>query len=166
MITQYKDKRPDIDRATYIAPSADVVGDVTVGSETTIWFNATVRGDMAPITIGNGSNIQDNAVIHVNSGMPTHIGSQVTVGHGAIVHACTIGDYVLVGMGSIILDEAIIGDESLVAAGALVTPRKQFPPRSLIVGSPAKAIRTLTDEEVAQIRENALHYHQLGRDYR
>lgn len=166
MITQYREKRPDLERATFIASSADIVGDVIVGSGTTIWFNATVRGDMAPITIGDGSNIQDNAVIHVNSGMPTHIGNQVTVGHGSIVHACTIGDYVLVGMGSIILDEAVIGEESLVAAGALVTPRKQFPPRSLIVGSPAKAIRTLTDEEVEQIRENARHYQQLGRDYR
>ncbi|HLW21955.1 MAG TPA: gamma carbonic anhydrase family protein [Sphaerochaetaceae bacterium] len=166
MIATYRDTVPDTERAVFIAPSADIVGDVTLGADTSIWFNATVRGDMASITIGDGSNIQDNAVVHVNSGMPTKIGRQVTVGHGAIVHACTIGDHVLVGMGSIILDEAVIGDQCLVAAGALVTPRKQFPPRSLIVGSPAKAIRSLTDEEVAQIRENAVHYQELGRDYR
>jgi carbonic anhydrase/acetyltransferase-like protein (isoleucine patch superfamily) len=120
---------------------------------------------MAPITIDSGTNIQDNAVVHVNDGMPTVIGKSVTIGHGAIIHACTIGDRCLVGMGAIILDEAVIGDECLVAAGALVPPRKQFPPRSLIVGSPAKVARSLTDREVADLLLNADHYVKNGHEY-
>lgn len=165
MIVPYRDHQPDIEQAAYIAPSADIVGNVVLGAECTIWFNATVRGDMARITIGGGTNIQDNAVVHVNDGMPTVIGEAVTVGHGAIIHACTIGDRCLVGMGAIILDEAVIGEECLVAAGALVPPRKQFPPRSLIVGSPAKVARSLTDREVTDLQENARHYVQYGKEY-
>ncbi|PKL27903.1 MAG: gamma carbonic anhydrase family protein [Spirochaetae bacterium HGW-Spirochaetae-2] len=165
MIVPYRDHQPDIEQAAYIAPSADIVGNVVLGAECTIWFNATVRGDMARITIGGGTNIQDNAVVHVNDGMPTVIGEAVTVGHGAIIHACTIGNRCLVGMGAIILDEAVIGEECLVAAGALVPPRKQFPPRSLIVGSPAKVARSLTDREVTDLQENARHYVQYGKEY-
>lgn len=166
MLTDYQDKRPAVDNANYLAPSADIVGDVTLDVDVTVWFNATVRGDMASIRIGAGTNIQDNAVVHVNTGMPTTIGKGVTVGHSAIIHACTIGDDCLIGMGAIILDEAVIGSECLVAAGALVTPRKKFPPRSLIVGSPAKAVRTLTDEEVQNIRTNGKHYIEMGNQYR
>jgi carbonic anhydrase/acetyltransferase-like protein (isoleucine patch superfamily) len=166
MITHYKNMNPDTDKALFIAPSADIIGSVSLGSDTSIWFNATIRGDMAPITIGDESNIQDNTVIHVNAGMPTHIGKQVTVGHAAIIHACTIGDGALIGMGAIILDEAIIGKECLVAAGALVPPRKVYPPRSLIMGSPAKAVRTLTDEEVKDMYSNTKHYVEKGKQYR
>lgn len=166
MVTNYLEKRPDVERANFLAPSADIVGEVFLAKDVTVWFNATVRGDMASIKIGEGTNIQDNAVVHVNTDMPTSIGNGVTVGHGAIIHACTIGNDCLIGMGAIILDEAVIGDECLVAAGALVTPRKQFPPRSLIVGSPAKAVRTLTDEEIQDIRENGKHYIEMGNNYR
>ena len=166
MVTNYLEKRPDVERASFLAPSADIVGEVFLAKDVTVWFNATVRGDMASIKIGEGTNIQDNAVVHVNTDMPTSIGKGVTVGHGAIIHACTIGNDCLIGMGAIILDEAVIGDECLVAAGALVTPRKQFPPRSLIVGSPAKAVRTLTDEEIQDIRENGNHYIEMGNNYR
>ncbi|HCG63847.1 MAG TPA: gamma carbonic anhydrase family protein [Sphaerochaeta sp.] len=165
MIVPYRDHRPDIEQAAYISPSADIIGNVALGADCSVWFNATIRGDMAPITIGSGTNIQDNAVVHVNDGMPTVIGEAVTIGHGAIIHACTIGDRCLVGMGAIILDEAVIGDECLVAAGALVPPRKQFPPRSLIVGSPAKVARSLTDREVADLLGNARHYVQSGKEY-
>ena len=166
MILAYRDILPDVEQALYIAPSADIIGEVFCGANTTIWFNTTIRGDMAPIYIGEGTNIQDNSVIHVNLDMPTHIGSFVTVGHSAIIHACTIGNNSLIGMGSIILDEAVIGDECLVAAGALVPPRKKFPPRSLIVGSPARALRTLSDEDLEGIRKNTLGYIEKGRLYR
>jgi carbonic anhydrase/acetyltransferase-like protein (isoleucine patch superfamily) len=166
MILAYDNTQPETSNALYIAPSADIIGAVTLAEETTIWFNVTIRGDMAPISIGRGTNIQDNTVVHVNAGMPTHIGNYVTVGHSAIIHACTINDHALIGMGAIILDEAVIGEECLVAAGALVSPRKQFPPRSLIVGSPARVIRTLTEEEVRGIRENTLGYIEKGRHYR
>jgi carbonic anhydrase/acetyltransferase-like protein (isoleucine patch superfamily) len=165
MILAYDHYQPEINQSLYIAPSADIIGNVMLEEETTIWFNVTIRGDMAPIHIGKGTNIQDNTVVHVNTGMPTYIGNYVTVGHSAIIHACTIHDNSLIGMGAIILDEAVIGEECLVAAGALVSPRKQFPPRSLIVGSPARVIRTLTDEEVAGIRENTLGYIEKGRHY-
>jgi len=165
MIVPYRDHQPDIGQAAYIAPSSDIIGNVALGTDCTVWFNATIRGDMAPITIGHDTNIQDNAVVHVNEGMPTVIGEAVTVGHGAIIHACTIGDRCLVGMGAIILDEAVIGDECLVAAGALVPPRKHFPPRSLIVGSPATVARSLTDREVADLLGNAHHYVRSGKEY-
>lgn len=166
MTTHYQGKSPSIPSSAWIAPSADVMGDLTLGEQCSIWFNATVRGDMASITIGENTNVQDNAVVHVNTGMPTSIGSGVTIGHGAIIHGCTIGDECLVGMGAIILDEAVIGEQSIVAAGALVTPRKQFPPRSLIVGSPAKAVRELTEEEIEGIRINAKHYIEMVEHYR
>lgn len=166
MTTHYQGKSPSIPSSAWIAPSADVMGDLTLGEQCSIWFNATVRGDMASITIGENTNVQDNAVVHVNTGMPTSIGSGVTIGHGAIIHGCTIGDECLVGMGAIILDEAVIGEQSIVAAGALVTPRKQFPPRSLIVGSPAKAVRGLTEEEIEGIRTNAKHYIEMVEHYR
>lgn len=165
MIIPYGAHQPYVEQAAYIAPSADIIGNVTLGVDCTVWFNATIRGDMASITIDSSTNIQDNAVVHVNDGMPTVIGKSVTIGHGAIIHACTIGDRCLVGMGAIILDEAVIGDECLVAAGALVPPRKQFPPRSLIVGSPAKVARSLTDREVADLLLNADHYVNNGYAY-
>ena len=166
MITNYKEMNPHIYSSVYIAPGAAVIGDVTLAKDCSVWFNVTIRGDMASITIGEGTNIQDNAVVHVNTDMPTIIGANVTVGHGAIIHACTVGDGCLIGMGSIILDEAIIGEESLVAAGAVVTPRKQFPAHSLIVGSPAKVVRSLTEQEIEKLRKNALHYVDMSNHYK
>lgn len=165
MILPYKETEPCLGEVAYIAPSADIIGDVSLGAGCTVWFHATIRADVARVTIGERTNIQDNAVVHVNSGIPTHIGSDVSIGHGAIIHGCTVGDGCLVGMGAIILDRAVIGEHSLVAAGALVSPRKHFPPRSLIVGSPAKVARTLTDEEVAGMRTNSDHYVEYGKTY-
>lgn len=165
MIMPYLEAKPRLGDVNYIAPSADIIGDVHLGAGCTVWFGATIRGDVAPISIGERTNIQDNAVVHVNSGVPTHIGNDVSIGHGAIIHGCTIGNGCLVGMGAIILDRAIIGEHSLVAAGALVSPRKVFPPRSLIVGSPAKVARTLTDDEIAGMQANADHYVGYGLTY-
>jgi carbonic anhydrase/acetyltransferase-like protein (isoleucine patch superfamily) len=165
MILSYKDVHPETEPAAYIAPSADVIGDVKLGEDSSIWFNVSVRGDMSSITIGERTNIQDNAVVHVNTGMPTVIGNDVTVGHGAIIHACTIGNHCLIGMGAIVLDEAVIPEYSLVAAGALVPPGKTYPPRNLLMGSPAKAIRELTEAELKHIRENAAYYVEEARSY-
>ncbi len=165
MILAFGNTYPKIDKALYIAPNATLVGAIEMGHETTVWFNTTIRADVAPITIGDGSNIQDNVVIHVNTGKPTVIKERVTVGHGAIIHACTIGEGCLIGMGSIILDEADIGEYCLVAAGSLIPPGKHFPPRSLIMGSPARLVRPLTEKELADMAENNLHYIQYGYIY-
>lgn len=166
MIVPFKEKTPQIDGSAFIFESADIIAEVRLGKNCSVWSNASIRGDLASISIGDDSNVQDNAVIHVNSGMPTVIGSGVTIAHGAIIHACTIEDNCLIGMGAIVLDEAVIGRDSIVGAGALVTARKVFPPGSLIIGSPAKAVRLLTDEEIAGNRENAVHYVEIAQAFK
>jgi carbonic anhydrase/acetyltransferase-like protein (isoleucine patch superfamily) len=146
------------DGSYWVAPGASVIGDVEIGEGVGVWFNATVRGDNEPIMIGARTNIQDGAVLHSDYGAPLSIGVGCTIGHAAIIHGCTIGDNVLVGMGATILNRAVIGADSLIGANALVTEGKQFPPRSLIVGAPAKVVRELTDEEVAGLRASADGY--------
>lgn len=148
----------------FVAPSASVTGTVYLAKDSSLWHNTTLRGDIAHISVGERSNIQDGAVLHVAKDLPCLVGNDVTVGHGAIVHACTVGDRCIIGMGSIILNGASIGEDSIVGAGALVTEGKSFPPRSLILGSPAKVARTLRDEELAHIRESALSYCALARE--
>lgn len=165
MIYEYRGKRPDTQKAVFVAKSAELAGEVYLGEDVSIWHNASMRGDLEPIYVGKGSNIQDCCVVHVAHELPARIGGNVTVGHGVIIHACTIGDDSLIGMGAILLDGSEIGKESIVGAGALVTQNKKFPPRSLIIGSPAKAVRTISDEEVQQIRDNAEEYIGLGREY-
>ena len=162
---KYLDKEPIIHDSAKVL-GAKVIGDVTIGKDANLWFNATVRGDMAPITIGEGTNIQDNAVVHTDHLQPTNIGKMITVGHSAIIHACTIKDYALIGMGSIILNNAVIGEYSLVAAGTVVPPGKVVPPRTLVMGNPMKIIRELSDEEVEKNVNNALHYIKLSKDYK
>ena len=142
----------------WVAPGAQLIGDVTIGEGVGIWFNATLRGDNEPIRVGARTNIQDGAVLHSDYGAPLSIGDGCTIGHAAIIHGCTLGDNVLVGMGATILNKAVIGADSLVGANALVTEGKQFPPRSLIVGAPAKVARELTDDEVAGLRRSAEDY--------
>ncbi len=166
MIVKFKEKEPDIATDTFIAENASIIGDVSVGKGASVWFGAVVRGDLAGIRIGNRSNVQDNAVIHVDTNAPTIIGDDVTIGHNAVVHACKIGNSCLIGMGAVVLSNAIIGDESVVGAGAIVTENKKFPPRSLIIGAPARVIRSLTDEDVKRVRENATHYVELSRAYK
>lgn len=158
-------KSPIIPVSAFVAPGATVVGDVTLGEETSIWFGAVLRGDINRIRVGAHSNIQDGSVVHIDSGYDTTIGEWVTVGHRAIVHACTVADEVLVGMGSIILDGAEIGARSIIGAGALVTGGKKIPPGSLVLGSPAKVVRELTLEEQASIKSWAERYVQLSRVY-
>ncbi len=154
---------PRIHPSSFVAWNADVIGDATLEEDSSVWFSAVVRADVAAVHIGKRSNIQDGAVVHVDEGIACTIGDDVTVGHRAVLHGCTVGNGCLIGMGAVVLDKAVIGEQSVVGAGALVTQGKTFPPRSLIVGSPAKAIRTLGDEDVAAIAQNAGLYVQLAK---
>jgi len=165
MILSYKDIHPITEPAAFIAQSADIIGDVTLGEDSSIWFNVTIRGDIASITIGERTNIQDNAVVHVNTGMPTVIGNDVTVGHGAIIHACTIGNHCLIGMGAVVLNQAVLPEYTMVAAGALVPQGKTYPPRSLLMGSPAKVVRELTEDEIQHIQKSADNYIEEAKSY-
>jgi carbonic anhydrase/acetyltransferase-like protein (isoleucine patch superfamily) len=166
MIRGYAGKRPVLGAGVFVAETAAVIGDVVIGDESSIWYGAVVRGDVMPVRIGARTSIQDNTVIHVTSDFSgTIIGDDCTVGHAAIIHACTVEDFCLIGMGSIILDGARIGRGSLVGAGALVTPGTDIPPGSLVIGSPAKVKRPLDDKEREQIRYGAVHYVELTRRY-
>ena len=165
-LTQFLDIAPVIAPTAFIAPGAVVIGDVTLGEESSVWFQSVLRADIQRIVIGPRSNVQDGAVVHLADDFGTHVGELVTVGHKAILHACTIADEVLVGMGAIVLDGAEIGARSIIGAGALVTGGKNFPAGSLILGSPAKAVRTLTLDEQAGIKVWAEKYVALSRAYR
>lgn len=166
IIRMHGGKRPLIATNTFLAENCAVIGDVEIGQESSIWYSVTVRGDVMPIRIGDRTSIQDGTVVHVTSGRyGTMIGSDCTVGHGAIIHACTVEDICLIGMGSIILDGAVIGRGSLVGAGALVTPGTIIPPNSLVIGSPAKVKRPVNEKEREQIEYGAAHYVELTRVY-
>lgn len=157
-------KKPEISEKAYIAPSADIIGDVVIKENGSVWYQAVVRADNDRIEIGSGSNVQDSCVLHADAGYPVKIGDYVTVGHGAIIHGCEIGDNTLVGMGAIILNGAKIGKNCLIAAGALVTQGKEIPDGSMVMGSPAKIRRELTKEEIVGNRESAEEYIELGRE--
>ncbi|MBU1927431.1 gamma carbonic anhydrase family protein [bacterium] len=173
MIHKFKDIFPKLGTNTWIAPSADVIGDVTCGEDCSIWFGCVVRGDVHFIKIGNRVNIQDLSMVHVthykkpdkSDGNPTIIGDDVTIGHRVMLHGCTIEDACLIGMSATILDGAVIGKESIVGAGALVTKNKVFPPRSLIMGSPAKVVRELNEDEVKELYASASRYVKFKKDY-
>ncbi len=142
----------------YIAEGAKLIDDVTLSKGCSVWYNAVIRADDGPVFLGENTNIQDLVMIHSAAGFPVTTGKNVSVGHGAILHGCTIGSNVLIGMGAIVMDGAVINDNSVVGAGALVTQGKEFPAGSLIIGSPARAVRQLKEEDIEKIRENALHY--------
>ncbi|GGH38948.1 gamma carbonic anhydrase family protein [Microbacterium album] len=152
------DAEPAIHPDAFVADGARVSGAVVLGERASVWYNAVVRGDIAPISVGAGSNIQDNVSVHVDAAHPVVIGEGVSVGHNAVVHGCTIGDGALIGMGSVVLSGAVIGAGSLVAGGAVVLEGTEIPPRSLVAGVPAKVRRELTDEEVDRLRSNAERY--------
>ena len=151
-------KAPVIGAGVWIAPDAHVIGDVVLGDNVGIWFGAVIRGDTATITVGPGSNVQDGAMLHADFGVPLTIGADCTVGHHAILHGCTVGDRVLVGMGATVLNQAAISDECVIGANALVTEGKAFDPGSLIVGAPARAVRTLDPDKRAFLKASADHY--------
>ena len=144
----------------YIAPNATIVGDVTLGEDTNIWYGAVLRGDSGSITVGAGTNVQDNSVLHEK----TAVGEYCTIGHGAIVHGCTVGDNCVIGMGAVILNGAVLGDGCLVGAGTVVTGKTNAPAGSVLLGSPAKVVKQLTEEQIAGQRQGAEHYITLAKE--
>lgn len=158
-------KKPEIHPSAFVAPDALVLGDVLVDEKCSLWFHAVVRGDWAPIRIGKGSNIQDNAVVHVDEGHPVTIGEYVTVGHGAVIHGCEIGDNTLIGMGAIVLNGVVIGKNCIIGAGALVTQNTIIPDNSMVIGSPAGIKRKVEAREIEANRRNAGHYIEEGEAY-
>ena len=157
---------PDLAPESWVAPSADVIGAVRLGAGASIWFGAVVRADNGTIVIGARSNVQDGAILHSDPGAPLTLGEDCTIGHRAVLHGCTIGDRVLIGMGATVLNHAMIAEDCVVGAGALVTEGKTFPPRSLIVGVPARAVKTLTDEQLAGLKLSAAVYVEKAKRYR
>lgn len=164
-IVAYKGNKPQIGHNVFIADGARVIGNVSISRQASIWFNAVIRGDVNAIRIGENTNIQDNCVFHVTGESPCVIGDNVTVGHGAIIHGCRIEKNCLIGMGAIILNHAEIGENCIVGAGALIAEKKKIPPRSLVVGSPGRVVRAVSEEEVAALADSAVYYHQLAEDY-
>jgi carbonic anhydrase/acetyltransferase-like protein (isoleucine patch superfamily) len=161
MLLPYGGHRPELEEPCFIAPGAQVIGQVKLGRESSVWFNAVVRADEAPIAIGAATNLQDGVVAHTDRGIVLQVGNEVTVGHRAILHGCRIGDRVLVGMGAIILNGAEIGHDCLIAAGALVPEDRVIPPGSLVMGVPGRVVRTLSPEEMERIRLSAQVYIEL-----
>ena len=161
----YARKTPVIDPDTFIAENAVIIGDVTIARGSSVWYNVVIRADRGPVTIGEESNIQDGSVIHMDRDLPVIIGNRVSVGHGAIVHGAKVGDGCLIGMGAVLMNRCEIGENSIVGAGSLVTQGKVIPPRSLVMGSPARVVRELTDEEVARTQRNADAYIEETREY-
>ena len=166
-IIAYRGITPKVHSSVFIADGAHIIGDVEIGKDSSVWFNTVIRGDVHYIRIGERSNIQDNSVIHVTGKkFPTNIGSNVTIGHNAVIHACTINDYCLIGMGAVILDGATVGSYALVAAGAVVPMGMNIPEGMLAAGVPAKLIRTLTDEERQSLVQSAQNYVDYVASYR
>ena len=158
-------KRGKIAEWVYIAEGAKIIGDVTIGEDSSVWYNAVIRGDSNSIVIGENTNVQDNAVLHTSHSHALTIGDNVTIGHGAIVHGCTVGNNVLIGMGAIVLDGAVVEDNCIIGAGALVTQNKVMPEGSLVLGNPAKVVRELTQEEIKSIQINADEYSEEAKQY-
>jgi len=165
-IYQLDDLAPVVDPTAFVADSAQVIGDVKLGADSSVWFGTVIRGDTDTITVGEGSNIQDASVLHADRGMPLTIGRHVTVGHQVMLHGCTIGDETLIGIGAVVLNGAKIGKNCLVGAGSLVTEGKEFPDGSMILGSPAKVVRQLTPEQIEGLRNSARHYIENARRFR
>ena len=155
-----------IDKTVFIADGARVLGNVEIGKNSSVWFNAVIRADLSDIKIGEGSNIQDNAVIHTSKDFGVRIGDNVTIGHGAIVHGCTVKSNVMIGMGAIVLNDAVIEENCIIGAGALVTQGKVIPAGSLVFGNPAKVVRSLTDSEISSITDNAASYVEEAEQYK
>jgi gamma-carbonic anhydrase len=167
MLRPYRNIVPTIDPSAHVDESAQIVGDVTIGPESSVWLNAVVRGDVNHIRLGRQSNLQDGVIVHVNHepSYPTVVGDQVTVGHGAILHGCVIEDRCLIGMGAILLNGSRIGSDSIVAAGTLVPERTVIPPRSLVMGTPGRVRRPVTEDELALILEGAANYVRYRLEY-
>lgn len=166
MVYNFEDKRPEIAESAFIAESADVIGEVFIGEQCSIWFGAVIRADGKSVAVGRGSNIQDNCTVHIGGDYSTEIGEFVTVGHGAIVQACKIGDYSLIGMGAIVLNGAEVGDYTIIGAGSVVTPRTKIPSGVLAFGTPARVVRELSEEEKLSLKQSAEKYIELAEKYK
>lgn len=166
MIKAYQGIEPKIDKCVFVAESADIIGNVTIGKNANIWYNAVLRGDDQCIIIGENTNIQDGSVVHISHDAPTIIGKNVTVGHKALIHGCKIGDNTLIGMGCIVLDNAEVGEYTLLAAGSLVPPGKKIPSGVLAMGSPAKVVRELSEEEKQNLVKSALKYIETANNHK
>lgn len=166
MLYTIGERRPDIAPDAYVAPSADLIGSVRLGAEASVWFNVVLRGDNDWIDIGSGSNIQDGSVIHTDEGVPTKLGARVTVGHMAFLHCCTVGDESMIANGAMVLDRSVIGRHCIIAAGALVPPDKEIPDGSVVMGSPGKIVREVTERDLALIRGAATSYARRAQQYR
>ena len=165
MIYDFNNISPKLDKDSWFAPNSVLIGNVTLKKDANIWFNATLRGDVEPITIGEGSNIQDGSVLHTDPGCPLRVGKNVTVGHLVMLHGCTIGDNSLIGIGAVILNKANIGKNCIIGAKALITENKVIPDNSLVVGSPGKIVREVTEEEKKAVEENTKHYQDNWKKY-
>ena len=165
MIRTYRNQSPSLGADVFIEDSAQVVGRVTLGDQSSVWFNAVIRGDVNGITIGRRTNVQDGTVIHVTKHHPTLVGDDVTIGHNVTLHGCTVGDGCLVGMGAVVLDEVVIGRQCIVGAGALLPPGLQVPDGHLVLGSPARVKRPLTEVEIDQLLQSARNYVAYAHDY-
>ena len=166
MIRTFLDKKPILNVDVYISETSVIIGDVILKRNTNIWFGAVLRGDVASIIIGEGTNIQENTIIHVDENAQVEVGNGCTIGHGAIIHGCTIGNNTLVGMGSIILNGAEIGNNTIIGAGSLVTQNKKFEDGVLIIGNPAKVVRQLTSEEIENNKKSCLEYIKLSKKFK
>ena len=166
MILKFKEFYPKIDPTAWIAPSADLIGNIEIGSDSSVWFGCVIRSDVNEVRIGKNTNIQDLSCIHTDVDSKTIIGDNVTIGHKVMLHGCIIEDNCLIGMSATILDNAVIGEGSIVGANSLVTSGKKFPPRSLIMGSPAKVVKELTEEDVEGLIKHAGHYVDYKNEYR
>jgi len=164
-VYSFRGKKPVIGERVFIAPGASVIGEVELADDVSIFHNAVLRGDINSIKIGKGTNIQDNSTVHLSSNKGVVIGEGVTVGHNAIVHACDIEDYCIIGMGSCVMDNAKVGHHSIVGAGTLITSGKEFPPYSLITGSPARRLRDLTKEEIEHCETSSKHYVEVKDEF-
>ncbi len=163
---QLDDKAPQVHESAFVADSAQVMGDVVLAQDSSVWFGAVIRGDTETITVGEGANIQDGSVLHTDVGFPLTLGARVTVGHQVMLHGCTVGEESLIGIGAVVLNGAKIGKHCLVGARSLVTEGKEFPDGSMILGSPAKVVRQLTPEQIEGLRRSAEHYVDNARRYR
>ena len=166
IVLPYRGKTPVIDETAFIAPTAAVIGDVTIGAGSSVWFGAVVRGDFQPITIGKNTNVQENATIHVMRDAPVRIDDGVIIGHNAVVHTCHIGSNTLVGMGSIIMGYSEIGENVVIGAGTFLSQHKKIPSNSLVFGNPAQIVRALRDDEIEALQAAALNYADLGAEYK
>ncbi|WMT42705.1 gamma carbonic anhydrase family protein [Paenibacillus sp. D2_2] len=166
MLIEYLGRRPNLDPSVFVAEGAKVIGELTVGKDSTIWYNAVLRGDLAPIIIGERCNIQDGVIGHVNTAQPLIVQSEVSVGHGAIIHGATIGQGTLIGMGAIVLNGADIGEYALVGAGSLVTENTKIPPYTLSLGTPARVVRDLTEDDLLRMKRTMESYVVKGQEYR